>query len=58
MGKFDRTTAATAKRFIKPIPQEDLRREIDIFCELFTRPAVAEGLRRFVESDSPLSYLP
>ena len=34
MAKFDRTTAAAAKRFIKPIPREELRKEIDIFCEL------------------------
>ena len=48
--KFDRRTAAIAKKFIKPIPHEDLRREIDLFCELFAQPAVAAGLRKFVES--------
>ena len=37
LGKFDRATAAAAKKFIKPIPREELRREIDIFCELFGR---------------------
>lgn len=58
LGKFDRGTAAVAKTFIKPIPYEELRREIDIFCELFTRPAVEEGLRRFVENTGPLPYLP
>jgi enoyl-CoA hydratase/carnithine racemase len=56
--KFDREAAATAKRFIKPLPAEDLRREIDIFCELFTRPAVLEGLRKFVENKGPHAYLP
>ncbi len=56
--KFDRTTAAAAKRFIKPLPAEELRREIDIFCELFTRPAVTEGLRKFVEHAGPHPYLP
>jgi enoyl-CoA hydratase/carnithine racemase len=56
--KFDRATAAAAKRFIKPLPVEDLRREIDIFCELFTRPAVMEGLRKFVENKGPHPYLP
>jgi enoyl-CoA hydratase/carnithine racemase len=56
--KFDRATAAAAKRFIKPIPTEDLRREIDIFCELFTRPAVIEGLRKFVENTGAHPYLP
>src|SRR4030088_3058858 len=44
-GKFDLETAIVAKRFIKPIPQEELRHEIDIFCELFARPAVAAGLK-------------
>src|SRR5271155_1658138 len=41
--KFDRATSAAAKRFIKPLPAEELRHEIDIFCELFTRPAVMQG---------------
>jgi enoyl-CoA hydratase/carnithine racemase len=56
--KFDRATSAAAKRFIKPLPTEELRREIDIFCELFTRPAVMEGLRKFVENAGPYPYLP
>jgi enoyl-CoA hydratase len=56
--KFDRTTAAEAKRFIKPIPYEELKREIDLFCELFTRPAVEAGLRKFVESTEAQPYLP
>jgi enoyl-CoA hydratase/carnithine racemase len=58
IGKFDFDTVRAAKKFIKFIPHEELRGEIDIFCELFVRPAVAAGLRRFVESDSPLPYLP
>jgi enoyl-CoA hydratase/carnithine racemase len=58
LGKFDRATAAAAKAFIKPIPYEELRREIDIFCELFTRPAVQAGLRKFVESTDAQPYLP
>lgn len=58
IGKFDRETVIAAKRFIKPIPHDELRREIDIFCELFTRPAVEAGLRKFVESTDPLPYLP
>ena len=56
--KFDRATVATAKKFIKPIPHEELRQEIDIFCELFTRPAVQAGLRKFVESTDAQPYLP
>jgi len=58
IGKFDRETTIAAKRFIKPIPREELRREIEIFCELFTRPAVEAGLRKFVESTDALPYLP
>lgn len=56
--KFDRATAIAAKRFIKPVPQDELRREIDLFCELFMRPAVEAALRKFVESTDPLPYLP
>jgi enoyl-CoA hydratase/carnithine racemase len=56
--KFDRHTAATAKQFIKPVPHEELGREIDLFCELFTRPAVEAGLKKFVESAEVLPYLP
>jgi enoyl-CoA hydratase/carnithine racemase len=58
VGKFDRTTSAAAKRFLKPIPQEELQKEIEIFCELFTRPAVEAGLRKFVESTDAQPYLP
>jgi enoyl-CoA hydratase len=56
--KFDRATAAEAKKFIKPIPLEELRREIDLFCELFGRPAVRAGLKKFVESTDGQPYLP
>jgi enoyl-CoA hydratase/carnithine racemase len=56
--KFDAITAAAAKQFIKPIPYEELKREIEIFCELFTRPAVEAGLRKFVESTDAQPYLP
>jgi enoyl-CoA hydratase/carnithine racemase len=58
IGKFDRETTIVAKRFIKPTPYEELRREIEIFCELFTRPAVEAGLKKFVESTEALPYLP
>jgi enoyl-CoA hydratase/carnithine racemase len=58
VGKFDKRTAAAAKEFVKPIPYEELKREIDIFCDLYARPAVEEGLRRFVENESPQPYLP
>ena len=56
--KFDRGTTAAAKRFMKPVPHEELRREIELFCELFTRPAVMAGLKKFVESTEAMPYLP
>src|SRR6267154_1970220 len=56
--KFDAVTRAAAKKFIKPIPHDELRREIDLFCELFTRPTVMAALRKFVESTDAMPYLP
>jgi enoyl-CoA hydratase len=56
--KFDRHTAAAAKKFVKPIPYDELRQEIRIFCQLFTQPAVRSGLKKFVESTDNLPYLP
>jgi len=56
--KFDRATSAVAKRFLKPIPHDELQQEIDIFCDLFTQPAVEAGLRKFVESADAQPYLP
>lgn len=58
VGKFDRETRIAAKRFLKPIPHDDLRREIDLFCELLARPAVKAGLKKFVESTGTQPYLP
>ncbi len=56
--KLDHATAVAAKKFIKPIPYEELKNEIDLFCELFARPAVESGLRKFVESTDAQPYLP
>jgi enoyl-CoA hydratase len=56
--KFDVAARIAAKRFVKPIPRDELHEEIEIFCELFSRPAVIEGLRKFVESTDSLPYLP
>jgi len=58
LGKFDRNTAIAAKKFIKPIPYDELKEEIDLFCHLFTEPAVEAGLRKFVESTDLQPYLP
>jgi enoyl-CoA hydratase/carnithine racemase len=56
--KFDRGAAAAAKCFIKPLPTEQLRLEIDIFCDLFAKPAVMQGLRIFIENAGPFPHLP
>ena len=58
VAKFDPETRTAAKRFLKTVPRERLRAEIDLFCQLFARPAVEEALRRFVESEDPMPYLP
>lgn len=58
LAKFDRQTAVAAKQFIKPVPRDELRKEIDIFCDLFSRPAVQAGLKKFVESTDAQPYLP
>jgi enoyl-CoA hydratase/carnithine racemase len=56
--KFDNVTSAAAKKFIKPIPHEELRREIALFCDLFARPTVMAALKKFVESTDAMPYLP
>jgi enoyl-CoA hydratase len=56
--KYDRHTSGVAKGFAKPIPLEELRRETEIFCELFARPQVMEALKKFVESTDAHPYLP
>ena len=56
--KFDAVTREAAKRFVKPIPVDELRREIDLFCELFARPTVMAALKKFVESTDAMPYLP
>src|SRR5882757_9953453 len=56
--KFDATTRAIAKKFLKPIPYAELKQEIEIFCELFARPAVLAALKKFVESTDAMPYLP
>jgi enoyl-CoA hydratase len=56
--KFDPEARVAAKKFIKPIPYQELREEVELFCKLFNRPAVMESLRRFVESGDPMKHLP
>jgi len=56
--KCDAETRVAAKKFLKPIPYQELEREIGLFCKLFNRPVVMESLRRFVETDDPMKHLP
>jgi len=56
--KFDPEARVAAKKFIKPIPYQELREEVELFCKLFNRPVVMESLRRFVESGDPMKHLP
>ena len=56
--KFEATTRAVAKKFLKPIPYVELKQEVEIFCELFARPAVLAALKKFVESTDAMPYLP
>jgi len=56
--KFDAEARVATKKFIKPIPYQELREEVELFCKLFNRPQVMESLRRFVESDDPMKHLP
>src|SRR5258707_321997 len=45
ISKFDRDTSAAAKRFLKPIPREELRHEIDVFvAQFFARDGLQETL--------------
>ena len=58
LAKFDRRTTAAAKKFIKPIPYDELRQEIEIVCDLYARPTVQAALKKFVESSDAQPYLP
>ncbi|MEW5977176.1 MAG: enoyl-CoA hydratase/isomerase family protein [Acidobacteriota bacterium] len=58
VGKVDAPATRAAKTFIKPVPREELHREIEIFCDLFNRPEVEAALRKFVESTDVQPYLP
>jgi enoyl-CoA hydratase/carnithine racemase len=55
--KFDRATSAAAKRFLKPLPAEELRREIDISVGRVARASGWEGLRNLVENTTARPYL-
>lgn len=56
--KFEAAARIAAKKFIKVVPHSEIQREIEIFCELFDRPAVMAALKKFVESTDAMPYLP
>ena len=56
--KYDPVARGAVKEFMKPIPHEELQDEIEIFCDLFTRPEVMAALKKFVEDSGPMPYLP
>lgn len=56
--KFDREAATTCKRFIKPLPLEELAQEKEHFLRLAQRPVLKLALKKFVESEDPRPYLP
>jgi enoyl-CoA hydratase/carnithine racemase len=56
--KFDREAAATCKRFMKPLPREELAAEREEFVRLAQRPILKLALKKFVESDDLRPYLP
>lgn len=58
MGRFDKNTARTAKRFLKPLPTARLEEEKRVFCALMTSPVVVDALTTFVTSTDAMPYLP
>jgi enoyl-CoA hydratase/carnithine racemase len=56
--KFDPEAAAACKRFMKPLPREQLRQEKEHFIRLANRPFLKAALKKFVESDDIRPYLP
>jgi enoyl-CoA hydratase/carnithine racemase len=55
---FERPVLAIAKPFIKSVPVAALLEEKRLFLQLFRDPRVVEALRRFVESNDRMPYLP
>lgn len=56
--KFDPEAASACKRFMKPLPREQLRQEKEVFLRLANRPFLKAALKKFVESDDIRPYLP
>src|SRR5258708_21506412 len=56
--KFDPEARIAAKKFIKPIPYQDLREEVDLFCKPSNPPPVIQILPPFPVPDHPMKHLP
>jgi enoyl-CoA hydratase/carnithine racemase len=56
--KFDPDARRTCKRFLKPLPREQLAEEKEHFIRLAKRPVLQAALKKFVESDDVRPYLP
>ena len=55
--RFDSEARAACKRFVKPLPLEELAEEKEQFIRLFQRPAVRAALQEFYESTDVRPYL-
>jgi enoyl-CoA hydratase len=55
--KFDAHTRSIAKKFMKPVPYDELQKEIEIFSDLFARPEVMAALKKFVESTDVMPHI-
>jgi enoyl-CoA hydratase/carnithine racemase len=55
---FGRNAAARAKAFMKPIPEQELLAEKELFLELFVDPRVQAALADFVSRTDAMPYLP
>lgn len=55
---FEAAVVREAKSFMKPVPFAELADEKTRFLRLFMSPVVVEALRRFVESNDAMPYLP
>ena len=56
--EVDPDARKTCKRFLKPLPQDQLAEEKEHFIRLAQRPILKLALKKFVESDDPRPYLP
>jgi len=55
---FDREVQAQAKRFMKPLLQDELATERQLFLRMIAQPRVQAALADFVSRQDPMPYLP